>query len=108
VASTLLLISFLSLLAVFAVVLVGMFVMLQMIRLDAVAVGAVRALFVVLTGILALYLARCVVLPMLISLLVWLRQSLFWFVIAGLALIAVAISIAAKRVRSHQHETNDE
>lgn len=100
--------SFLSVLTVLAVVLIGMLVMLRAIRLEPVVAWILRALMTAFGLVLALCLLRSVVLPISIALLVWLRQSLLWFAIVGLAVVAVAISIAVRKVRSQQHGTDDE
>lgn len=102
------LISLTSVLGVLAVVIVGTLVVVQVVRMEAIGEWFVRALRVIVLGFLGMLLVRCAVLPILICALVRLRESLFWFVVGGLVLVATAFVVWMTRRPLDKHRPTEE
>ena len=78
---------FLFAVCMLAVVIVGLLVMTQMISLETLGSGIWRCFLIVVVVIIVLWILKGLLLPMLFSWLVGLKQMFLWIAIFGLALV---------------------
>lgn len=96
-----------------AVVIVGMLVMTQVLSLEELVTKICRAFLAVLVVLIAFCIAKTVLLPILVSCLVGLKQMLLWIAIAVFALVIallvlrIVISKLARR-SSERHRPRGE
>jgi hypothetical protein len=81
------LIHFLSIVGVLGIVILGMLVMTQLVSLEELGRAIWRAFITVLLVLIAFCVAKTVLLPILVSWLVGLKQMLLWIAIVVLALV---------------------